>query len=355
MIIQKTASPKRILRIAFYLAIAIGALLFLIGYILAPQNLNLQKIGEKLIDFGETIVFVGIIGGLIASGFHLFQEEVKREQEEQDQSEVERKQLLTKLQSVHDQVELARTYLRSHKSAKTYGEQIRQHIMPAYIDLIEIRRTIQHLYPTLLSDSEDELLKFRVSLHTALAYLAALLREYEYQYLSISNLQNYQEAVVKRMRDHYVNQMDQTLGKGLVSKEYGEVLQQADHYIRTHAIPEPLTLVWEKINDLPYLNDLITEIVMSNGTSSLYQKYFLKHYVYSKKLLALQTTKPDATLDGYFERYTSKLKGIDEQRASNTSTPKILGFTELIMERELGFVFQKQRLGKLSVTTQNAN
>ena len=326
-------------------------LVLAMGFVLMGYGLNLytqeldeyeEKLAETLLAIGEAIVFAGIIGGIISLGFNLYLEEMKKEQEAEEQSDRDRAAMLQKLQTIHDQVELARIYIRSHKSAKTYGEQIRQQIIPAYITLLEIRRGLQAKNEPFLMDGEEEVISFRVSLHYKLAYLSSLIKEYEINYLSISNLQNYQESIVQKMRTDFVEHLQEELDKGLFAKQSESFLERAEELFIEKQIPEPLKVVWGEISQLKYLQDFVNDLRKPYGIISLYNRHFIKHYNYCKSILLPGHTKRPPLLSRKFDTYLTKLKDLDVLKKAQPNSEKIYSLTDLIMEEELGFDLRKE-------------
>ena len=94
------------------------------------------------------------------------------------------------LNAIHDNVETARLFIAAHRSAKTYGEQLRR-VVAAHVLLMELVRTpgLGVLEP----DSSDQ-----KCLILILAYLKALQKEYENGYKGVANLQRYDEEVTKQ-------------------------------------------------------------------------------------------------------------------------------------------------------------
>lgn len=114
------------------------------------------KIADFLMNVGETIVGTVLIGGGLGGIFNFIFEEQKQEeeavkdrlksmQENREKRKHFRQDIKGRLQEVHDNVELARVLIKSHRSGRTYGEQIRSRIMPANIALQDLKRQLGEL------------------------------------------------------------------------------------------------------------------------------------------------------------------------------------------------------------------
>lgn len=145
----------------------------LIYYFLEPAENSFENVvASFLMTIGQSIIGAGLIGGGIGGVINFIFEEIKAEEEEakerlkvfqerKEKRNIFRQKMQGILQSIHDDVELARVLVKSHKSAKTYGEQIRSRIMPSLISLKDVKRRLYYIED---NELEENLPILRVSL-----------------------------------------------------------------------------------------------------------------------------------------------------------------------------------------------
>jgi len=328
--------------ILLFTVLSLGFILLVVGFLLSKSE---ERV-EAIVNIGESIVFAGIVGGIISLGFNLLYEEVKREedtrqaaaeklQEQRGNYKQERTRLVKKLQEIHDRIETARILIRSHKSAKTYGEQIRQKVIPAYITLLEIKRNIKDSKDYLLTNQDFKIPHLRVGIHFMLAYIAALLLEYENHYLRISHLQHYQEELSAQVRNSFLAALQKDLEKGLFSKDKEIFLTKAEESFFNKDIPSPIKIVWKEIQKMPFIMDYIGTLQSNAKEDSSYNQYFLQYYEYCKGILQPGYKKCAIEVSKEFESYVRKLEGLDQLKQEQPNSEQIFSLTELIMEKEL--------------------
>jgi hypothetical protein len=86
---------------------------------------------------------------------------------------------------VHDRAENARLLISAHKSAKTYGEQLRE-LIAAQVVLFRVKRTLDAS-----ADGSEHVLP----LAAMIGYLTAMHDEYRREYKEVSDLQLYDQTV----------------------------------------------------------------------------------------------------------------------------------------------------------------
>jgi hypothetical protein len=99
--------------------------------------------------------------------------------------------VLTDLKGVHDQVDRGRTLIKAHRSAKTYGEEMRTFI-EARVKLQNVERALR------TDDRRGPILRVRDKVLRMEGYLRVLLDEYEREYKAVSLAQSIFEAQLKR-------------------------------------------------------------------------------------------------------------------------------------------------------------
>ena len=98
-----------------------------------------------------------------------------------------RERLLADLRLVHDRSESARLLIAAHRSAKTYGEQMRG-LIACEVVLLKVKRTLD-LAPSERHEKESRCLA------DMLGYLRALSDEYRAEYKKVADCQRYDEAL----------------------------------------------------------------------------------------------------------------------------------------------------------------
>lgn len=352
--------------------IVIGGIIFavtiffaLLIYSLVPEKEASvwHRVAEFLMSIAETVLLAGLIGG----GINFALEEMKKDDDavkERLKSSLESKQkhqlfcreLRKSLGVVHDNVGLARILIKSHKSGKTYGEQIRNRIMPSLVSLQDLRRELPQLGNARL---EDDLDAFRVSLNYMIAYLSVLVREFEANYLSISNLQNYQDAYGAHLRGIFTEVVASHKEEKLTPNKKQQLIEKASNQFDDVTIPDKIDAVWQAIGEIKFVSDFIAELRGKKGDKSDYFIYFLTHYNHCTGILRSQDEATEVnkgpkkereksikekkkfwrrvTSDSKFVENLKILKDIDDkQREQIELTNKDL-LTWKIMEEEMGF------------------
>lgn len=347
-----------------YIIILIGvALFFIISSLIiyavwTPKANSVTSVLAKfLMTIGETIIGASLIGGGIGGVVNFVFEEFKKEEEERkerlkdaqenrEKQKIFRKEMQSKLQIAHDHVELARVLIKSHKSGKTYGEQIRDYIMPSLIALKDVKRG--------LSDVEEKRLRknldcLQVSLTYMIAYLSVLLAEFEMNYLKLSNLQNYQDAMANKMRTLF-SEIAESKKEGDISLEKKQhFLDSAEDLFNETEVPSNIEVVWKAMEELDYLWDFIDELRNEKGVRSMYYKYFLKHYFHCNKIIKTKDSDTNKKVAGRkdFIDNIAELKRIEEKKESDQPLTNRDSLTRKIMEHELRFDFETAKMKPL--------
>ena len=350
---NKTSSIKQLLQrhATIIISFTILALILLvvssvIHHQVVPENSN--KFLHQLADFFMTLAQTILGAGLIIGGFNLILEEFKQEQESNNRGRQYRQEMVENLQSLHSEVQLARVLIRTHKSAKTYGEQMRERILPAIIALKDLRRSAMdgHNHPL----GDNKIPPFRVSLHFMIAYLSVLIEEFESNYHRFSNLQNCQEALATRMRSVFVELAESQLQKGMFDDNKIKFLEQAQELFEQTKKPQYVNEVWNEIEELPYTSDFIADTQNYAGNSSNYYKLFLIHYAHCKKILKFNQVDPKVINLSPFSEYkdliikNDKIDQNEQIENSNSHNETRVSLTRKIMQDQLGFEFKKEEV-----------
>ncbi|MEO1214276.1 MAG: hypothetical protein AAFY45_12165 [Bacteroidota bacterium] len=224
--------------------ILLFALLIIIGLALWGWMLSLtwgqSNPNELLVDMGKTgasLSLITVIGGLVQ--FLLKNRELR------NQKKVEKitfyRNVLNDLKEVYDKVERARLLIEAHRTAKTYGEQMRE-LIGGVVNLHNIKRALNPEFPQL----DEEL---RPSINAMNNFIKNLLNEYRDNYKHIAVLQ----------------QIDEEKKKNLIETEGAE--EKPD--ISESDIP---SYAWERIKDLEALKVLRDDLEYDE-----YKNLFLSH------------------------------------------------------------------------------
>jgi hypothetical protein len=302
-----------------------------------------HRLAEAMMSIAETVLLAGMIGG----GINLALEDMKKEDEEakeRQKTNMENRQkyrlfrheLRQSLGVVHDNVGLARILIKSHKSGKTYGEQIRNRIMPSLVSLQDLRREIPQVEDPRL---KQNLYAFRVSLNYMIAYLSVLVREFEANYLIISNLQNYQDAYGAHLRGIFTDVVaDEQEGK-LTPRKKQQLVEKAAQQFDDVSIPDKIDAVWQAIGELEFVWDFIAELRDEKGKRSVYFTYFLMHYNHCTRILRSKGGKVSKKITSgkTFMDNVEELKRIDTKQQSDVPLTNQDLLTWKMMEEEMGF------------------
>ncbi|MFK8162951.1 MAG: hypothetical protein AB8H12_10860 [Lewinella sp.] len=340
--------------------IIIGVSIFVISITLAFLIYTFCPVAEgdppiylKLADFLMSIAEAVLLAGLIGGGLNFAFEEMKKEEDaakERQKTALEnrhkyglfRRELRQSLGVVHDNVGLARILIKSHKSGKTYGEQIRNRIMPSLISLQDIRREIPQVEDPRLKQNLEA---FRVSLNYMIAYLSVLVREFEANYLTISNLQTYQDAYGSHLRGIFTETVTGPQEGKLSPKKKQEFVEEAAQLFEEVTIPVKIDAVWQAIEDLDFVWDYIAELRDDEGNRSMYFAFFLIHYNHCTRILRSKDGKVSRKITSRrsFTDNVEELKRIDAKSQSDVPLTNKDMLTWKMMEEEMGFDLKARR------------
>lgn len=301
-------------------------------------------------DVSQTILGTVLIGGGLGGIVNFIFEEQKKEeeavkerlksmQESRDRRKAFRSELRQRLQKAYDDVELARILIKSHRSGKTYGEQIRQHIMPANITLQDIKNR--------LSEIQEEspikyMLELQVSLTYMSAYLSVLIEEFSRHYLNLAMLQNYEDTVASRRRDVFTDIISEKETSGADDPRL-LFLHEADQRMGKLELPERLAVVWSAMGRLDYVWDFIADLRDEKGKASKYRTFFVDHHFHCFRLLRDKDNERNERLCRRpgFQRFLHEQERLAEKKKSDEPITKYDSLTRIIMQEGLGFKFDE--------------
>lgn len=176
------------LRVSIALAFLFGLGVWVGVFAVTRDDPAPHRLLSALATAGLTLAFGGVAGGLLTQAFRAWDE--RRTSLAAEQAFY--RAILDDLKGVHDRVERARLLIEAHKSAKTYGEQMR--ILPeADIVLHNIRRALRPGF----DDLEREIAG---PVNACSAFLKSLTDEFRSAYKGISDAQSRDEAINAHQR-----------------------------------------------------------------------------------------------------------------------------------------------------------
>ena len=161
------------------------------GAIRYIENTPVQEhdLVEKLGVAGLSLAFGGVLGGVLAGLVKLLFEMWEEQKNQKEANQAFYRNILDDLKSVYDATERARLLVAAHRSAKTYGEQMRA-LPDAVVTLHNIKRAFKPGFSAL----EQEL---AVPLNCCSGFLKALIFEFRDNYVEASFEQAKYEAQKK--------------------------------------------------------------------------------------------------------------------------------------------------------------
>lgn len=315
-----------------------------------PKQVYWFNLADFLMTVGQTMLGTVLIGGGLGGVVNfVFEQQKKREQkvkdrwnrmkEGSDRRKAHRADLRRRLQEAHDSVELARILIKSHRSGKTYGEQIRQHIMPANIAIQDVKDRLSEIQN---DKPVEHLAEFQVSLTYMSAYLSVLIEEFSQHYLDIAMLQTYQDTVADRRRDVFTDLLSET-DTAKAEDSRLQFLQKADQRMEKLDLPDRLAVVWKAMGRLDYVWDFIADLRDEKGQASKYQTFFVDHHYHCFRLLRDQENQRNERICNSkgFQHYLSEQERLTEKKSSDQPITKHDSLTRIIMQHGLGFEFGK--------------
>jgi hypothetical protein len=274
--------------------VLIAAILLIISALLhrfsEPSSWGIE-LSKSLLGLGITAIIGGILVKILIEDYQ------KRKDRSIKKAEF-LNELLNRLRKVFDQVDLSRILIKAHRSAKTYGEVMRDRIMPAAVELYDIKRTLKDNKGSHISTTQQD--NLRVGIHYMLAYLKMLIAVYEADYPALSNLQYLHEKMKERVAKAGVDSIEVDL----------ETLNDLPNAFYTQrqwikALVRLSRRLWKKIEALEYLRDFIDD-----SRDTKYYQVFIKKYEYCKRILKDDQTVQ--TTDDEFHRYLAQLNYMDK-------------------------------------------
>ena len=333
-----------IISIGLFISLScIAGALLIYSSVSVDGNVSLfyEKLGDFILSIGETI----LVAGLIVGGINFVLEELRKEEEEAKEAvknyleeKEKRKQFRMEMQNslreVHDKVELARVLIKSHQSGRTYGDQLRNRIMPSLIFLQDLRRKLdQEEDPRLMKNLQY----LRVSLHYMIAYLSVLVEEFEANYLRISNLQTYQDALTNKMRMVFTDLRGMKEIGAMDNEQKQALFDQASQIFDSLDVPANIGVVWKAMQELKYIRDFIGQLRDQQGARNIHNQYFIRHYNHCIRILGTGNSEidPNITNQKDFQFAVQELERIDEKRKADLPLVKGDNLTKIIMDQLL--------------------
>ena len=219
---------------------------------------------------------------------------------------------------------------------RTYGEQIRSKILPSLISLLDIKRGLVNVEDKIL---KEKIAYLQVSLDYMIAYLSVLMAEFEYNYLNISNLQNYQDALTNKIRTLFIDEITNDIKSSGKTNTKELFLEKAKNKLSNADIPSQYRVVWEAIEKLDYIWDFTGELRDNAGTRSLYNQFFLDHYKHCKQILKTSDCRINKKLTSKINylKIMKAFEQLDEMKNKEVVYTKQDDLIQKIMKIELRF------------------
>ncbi len=280
------------------IAIVIAAIVFIFSWKIFPANSEQQletrntEIAKSLLQVCVTVVIGGILK-MIIDDYQQKQKLIADEKLKRIEQDREKRKTIndleTKLRMLVDDIELARTIITAHGSAKTYGEKMREAVLPAIANLFDLKRSVKK--SQIFSD--EILSEFRVSIHYMIAYLKALADEYKLQYHKIS-LKQYSFDCMKEAYNKSITNM-------LQEKSFKEILETD-----IEENEKQLATFSENISVQIFNLRIMKDFLPNNNSESKYYKVFLNHFDVCKAILKEQI--PDKLNDDFYDQLVKELQ-----------------------------------------------
>lgn len=171
---------------AILLALVVGS----VGIFIASRNI-VEELKNPLFNYSVALIFGVLIGGIVKL---LIDDHQKLRDQRANRTQFITN-VLDDLKAVYDRVERARILIPAHKSALTYGNEMR--------DLIEARVQLRNVIRALDLGTgnipEKQLKQIRLAVRTMEAYLAKLTNAFKRDYLKASRKQKIYETEIEKI------------------------------------------------------------------------------------------------------------------------------------------------------------
>ena len=201
-------TPRHPLLVAVALTVAASAAGLGLGH-----RLGSSELGKALQVAGVTLIFGGLLGGVLK----LLLADFALQRERREERAMFITNMLGDLKAVFDRVDRARTVISAHRSARTYGEEMRD-LIDARVTLRNVDRALHLSVDGVRADTRKAV---RKKVRKMKAYLTGLTDEFRNKYKPLSEHQRIYEA---RVRNALKSPSEKT-GRDQVFPEEHEVWQ----------------------------------------------------------------------------------------------------------------------------------
>ncbi|WP_214405683.1 hypothetical protein [Pseudonocardia lacus] len=146
------------------------------------------KLSEVMLTASTTLIFVAFIGGVVK----LLLDDIQRRRERRNEQSRFVAALLADLKSVYDRVERCRILVAAHRSALTYGNEMRELVDSA----VQLRNVVRALDSGTSDISDPWLSRIRMCVKSMEEYLRQLLDEFTTHYKRIADRERICEAAL---------------------------------------------------------------------------------------------------------------------------------------------------------------
>lgn len=168
--------------------LVVVAVAFIFGLVISfATQASYPSISETFATGAVTLLFGSALGGVVA----LLVQDIDRRRLQRAAQLDFISNVLSDLKDVHDRVDRGRTLIRAHRSAKTYGDEMRNFI-EARVKLLNVERAIK------FDERGDPIGNVEAKVSSMDEYLKLLIGEFEQKYKEISRMQSLYEARMKK-------------------------------------------------------------------------------------------------------------------------------------------------------------
>jgi hypothetical protein len=177
-----------LIRLALF--VVIGELVGWVAYFLTKSSDPV--LAKGLADGALTLFFGALLGGVVKVLVEDF--DLQRASRTADAEFINN--VLADLKDVYDQVERAKTLIAAHRSAKTYGDVMRELIINSRVKLLNVLRAIDN-------DPRGSLIvgEIRTEVQSMKEYLDQIVTQFQSDYKEKADLQRVYEAQIERALD----------------------------------------------------------------------------------------------------------------------------------------------------------
>lgn len=173
-------------------AIVIAFSISLMGLLLAFLADAKSELHKQLISASLALLFGACFGGIMK----LRLDQAAAEKRRRDDAAAFVANVLADLKKVYDHVERARLLIPAHRSAKTYGDEMREDVTAGVVQLRNVIRALKGRVAGVPVRLQE---RVRPEVETMENYLIELMDEFRAEYKSLADLQRFHESRAEKL------------------------------------------------------------------------------------------------------------------------------------------------------------